>query len=62
VYFQINGEVHLGVNSDFKGTIINNAAIGLLEGTSLLGRVLSTARAIILNENIVTLQQFALLP
>lgn len=60
VYFHINGEVHLGVNSVFKGTIINNGAINLLEDASLLGRALSTAGAIILNENTVTLQPVSL--
>jgi hypothetical protein len=55
VYWQINGEFTLGEGSVFRGTIINTGAIHLLEGSSLLGRALSTAGAIDLHNNVVTL-------
>jgi hypothetical protein len=54
VFWQINGAVSLGTNSFFKGTIIANGAISLLQGASLEGRGLSTAGAISLYNNIVT--------
>lgn len=49
VFFQVNGQVELGNNSAFVGTIIANGAIILLEGASLRGRGLSIAGAITLN-------------
>ena len=55
VYFQVNGQVDLGQNSIFQGTILANGAINLLDGASLLGRGLSQAGAISLQNNIVTL-------
>jgi len=54
VYWQINGAFDLGDNSVFRGTIIANGAITLLEGSSLLGRGLTKAGAISLHNNIVT--------
>jgi hypothetical protein len=56
VYWQINGEFTLGEGSVFRGTIIANGAIHLLEGSSLLGRGLSQAGAIDLHNNIVSLE------
>jgi len=55
VYWQITGQVILGENSNFSGTIINNGAISLLNGASLHGRALSSAGAITLQNNVVTL-------
>ncbi len=55
VYWQINGAVTLGDNSDFQGTILANGAISLLQGASLEGRGLSTAGAIALNTNTVNI-------
>ncbi len=55
VYWQIGGQFDLGINSIFRGTVIANGAINLLEGSMLLGRGLSTAGAISLHNNIVTI-------
>ena len=55
VYWQVNGQVDLGDNSLFQGTILANGAINLLEAAKLLGRGLSRAGAISLHNNIVTL-------
>lgn len=46
VYWQINGAFTLGDSSVFKGTILVNGAINLLQGSSLEGRALSRAGAI----------------
>jgi len=54
VYWQINGQFDLGNGSVFRGTVIVNGAINLLGNSSLLGRGLSTAGAISLQNNIVT--------
>lgn len=54
VYWQIGGAFSLGDSSVFRGTIIVDGAINLLEGSSLLGRGLSTAGAISLHNNVVT--------
>lgn len=55
VYWQINGAFDLGDSSVFNGTAIVNGAISLLKGSSLLGRGLSRAGAISLNNNIVAI-------
>lgn len=55
VYWQIGGAFSLGESSVFRGTIIADGAISLLEGSSLLGRGLSTAGAISLHNNVVTI-------
>jgi len=55
VYWQINGKFDLGNSSVFRGTLIANGAINLLESSSLLGRGLSTAGAISLHNNIATI-------
>jgi len=56
VYWQVNGAVSLGEGSTFRGTIIANGAITLLEASSLYGRGLSTAGAIEMHNNIVNLE------
>ena len=53
VYWQIGGQLDLGNNSVFRGTVIVDGAINLLEGSNLLGRGLSRAGAISLHNNIV---------
>ncbi|MEP7196559.1 MAG: ice-binding family protein [Saprospiraceae bacterium] len=60
VYWRINGAVSLGVNSVFRGTIIAQGAIELLQSASLFGRALSTAGAISLQENIVNVAKLPL--
>src|SRR5579862_3830278 len=55
VYWQVNGEVDLGDGSVFEGTIVADGAINLLGSAMLLGRGLSTAGAISLQNNIVTI-------
>jgi Ice-binding-like/Secretion system C-terminal sorting domain len=51
VYWQITGAVVLGESSVFKGTIIGNAAISLLESATLTGRGLTKQGAISLHNN-----------
>lgn len=51
VYWQVGGAVNLGENSTFKGTIIADGAISLLNGASLEGRGLARAGAISLYNN-----------
>ncbi len=53
VYWQIGGQFDLGDASVFRGTVIVDGAVNLLEGSSLEGRGLSTAGAISLHNNIV---------
>ncbi len=55
VYWQINGKFILGDSSVFRGTIVANGAINLLEGSTLLGRGLSRAGAISLHNNKVAI-------
>ncbi|HYV92637.1 MAG TPA: ice-binding family protein [Chitinophagales bacterium] len=57
VYWQINGEVTLGDSSVFRGTIVANGAISLLEAASLEGRGLSRGGAISLHNNFVTVSE-----
>lgn len=59
VYWQINGAVELGASSIFRGNILANGAISLLDGASLYGRALSREGAIDLHNNIVN---FNMLP
>jgi len=54
VYWQVNGLFSLGDNSTFKGTVITNGAINLLDGSSLEGRALSRAGAITLSNTTIT--------
>lgn len=53
VYWQIGGQFDLGDGSVFRGTIIVDGAINLLGSSSLLGRGLSIAGAISLQNNAV---------
>jgi hypothetical protein len=46
VYWQVNGAFTLGDSSIFRGTLIANGAISLLPKSSILGRGLTTAGAI----------------
>lgn len=46
VYWQVNGAFTLGDNSIFRGTLIANGALNLLPQSSILGRGLTTAGAI----------------
>ena len=60
VYWQVNGQVDLGENSIFQGTILANGAVNILDGAKLFGRALSQAGAISLQNNIVTIAQQAM--
>ncbi|MEI7594627.1 MAG: ice-binding family protein [Bacteroidota bacterium] len=51
VYWQVGGAVDLGENSTFKGTIIADGAISLMNSASIQGRGLTRAGAISLNNN-----------
>lgn len=51
VYWQVGGAVDLGKNSTFKGTILADGAISLLDSATLDGRGLTRAGAISLNNN-----------
>lgn len=51
VYWQVGGAADLGIHSTFKGTIIADGAISLLDSALLDGRGLSRAGAINLNNN-----------
>ena len=53
VYWQIGGQFNLGAGSVFRGTVIVDGAINLLEGSTLHGRGLSRAGAISLYNNLV---------
>ncbi len=53
VFWQINGAFSLGDYSVFKGTIVANGAVSLLEGSALYGQVLTKAGAIDLHNNII---------
>ncbi|MBA4410527.1 MAG: hypothetical protein C0397_14030 [Odoribacter sp.] len=57
VYWQIGGQFDLATGSVFRGTIVANGPIYLLGSSSLLGRGLTTAGAISLVDNIVTIPQ-----
>ena len=57
VYWQIGGQFDLAIGSVFRGTIVANGPIYLLGSSSLLGRGLTTAGAISLVDNIVTIPQ-----
>lgn len=55
VWWQINGAFSLAAGALFRGNVIAGGAIHLLEGSNLYGRALTTAGAIDLHNNIVTL-------
>ena len=57
VYWQVNGQVTLGENSVFRGNIIANGALNLLENASLFGRGLSREGAISLSTTNVDINQ-----
>ncbi len=60
VYWQVLDAVSLGGLSVFRGTIVAGGAIDLAEGAALLGRALTTAGAISLHNNRVSLSESAL--
>jgi hypothetical protein len=51
VYWQVNGQFDLGDSSVFRGTVIANGSINLLEGSSLEGRALSIPGSVSLHTN-----------
>jgi hypothetical protein len=51
VYWHVGGEVNLGIDSEFKGTIIANGAIGFYNNAKLEGRALTIAGALNLDNN-----------
>lgn len=55
IYWQVNGAVALGDFSTFRGQIVANGAISLLQNAFLDGRAVTRAGAISLANNIVTL-------
>ncbi|MEP7267548.1 MAG: ice-binding family protein [Saprospiraceae bacterium] len=54
VYWQINGAFYLGPNASFQGTVLAGGQITLDIGSSLNGRALTTAGAIILHTTTVS--------
>jgi hypothetical protein len=60
VYWQVNGAFNLAAGATFKGTLINAGAINLASGATLLGRALSTAGAISLNNNNINITEATL--
>jgi hypothetical protein len=58
IYWQVNGQVTLGENSIFKGTLISDGAIIVLNSSTIDGRLLSKAGAISLANDVVTLSCF----
>ena len=57
VYWQINGALELGPGSVFRGVVLGNGAIELLEGSSLFGQGLTRAGAIALHNNTVDIDK-----
>lgn len=55
VYWHVTGAVVLGANSTFKGTIVSNGAVTLGDGVVLTGRAFTTAGAISLTNDIITI-------
>jgi len=55
VYWQVTGRVDLGKNSTFRGTLIVDGAINMVQGAMLLGRGLTRAGAITIDSNTATL-------
>ena len=62
VYWQIDGAFTLGDYSVFRGTVIANGQIELLEGSSLAGRGLTIAGSILMHNNQVTLTDGSIIP
>lgn len=46
IYWNVTGAVEINDYSEFKGTIVNNAALNIKTGTILLGRALTTTGAV----------------
>lgn len=57
VYWQVAGEVTLGANSLFRGTLLTVGAIHVGPGATLYGRALTTAGAIDLSTNTIAVQE-----
>ena len=55
VYWRVTGAFNLGSDSFFAGTVVASGAINLLDRSTLQGRALSTAGAVNLHGNILTL-------
>ncbi|WP_210513945.1 ice-binding family protein [Hymenobacter terricola] len=55
VYWQVTGRVDLGQNSVFRGTLLVDGAINLIQGASLIGRGLSRGGAITIDTGTATL-------
>lgn len=53
VYWQVGGAFSLGASSVFRGAVLVNGAVSLLEGSAIYGQVLTKAGAIDLHNNIV---------
>ncbi|MGB3078821.1 MAG: ice-binding family protein, partial [Saprospiraceae bacterium] len=53
VWWQVNGAFTLGDGSVFRGNVLANGAIHLLEASSLFGRALSQGGAIDLHNNVI---------
>lgn len=62
VFWQVNGQFDLGESSVFKGTVITNGAINLLESSSIIGHGFSKAGAISLSNNLVNIDTDPYLP
>jgi len=55
VYWHVTGAVVLGANSVFGGTFVSNGAVTLSDGAELSGRAFTTAGAISLTNNSITI-------
>ncbi|MBK9985115.1 MAG: DUF3494 domain-containing protein [Saprospiraceae bacterium] len=55
VWWQVNGAFTLGDGSVFRGNVLANGAIHLLEASSLFGRALSQGGAIDLHNNVISI-------
>ena len=62
VFWQVEGAVGLGITSTFRGTIVASGAISLMQGATLIGRGLTTAGAINLNNNVVDVAMRPIVP
>jgi hypothetical protein len=55
VYWHVTGAVVLATNSSFGGTLVSNGAVTLADGAILSGRAFTTAGAISLTNNSITI-------
>jgi hypothetical protein len=62
VYWRVAGRFDLGENSVFRGTILADGAINMLDGATLVGRALSQAGSITLARNTVSIEAATPLP